>query len=242
MLAIAESQDELDVFREQLHECEEELQRIDNEKILLVSPAGLLQGRWTSPSASRRCETAWARCSTILGSRPKLVARRIKSKRASSLCGTSPPNCRLSRSSMRRSNTRQRLRPPPAPRVAQILQRGRDRQREEEQRCKLVNQLRAQRQCNRLLRSQVHRSQMDPPKIGQLTENGPRRRAAGPRQFSTCPMPNLLDPATRSRDPQRGARQLPEHKVEKAGGATHRAGGGTSRHLRSTAGGTKLRG
>ena len=44
MLAIAESQDELDVLREQLHECEEELQRIDNEKILLCQPTGAPAG------------------------------------------------------------------------------------------------------------------------------------------------------------------------------------------------------
>ena len=40
LLVIAENQDEVDSLREQLHECEEELQRLDNERFLLNQPAG----------------------------------------------------------------------------------------------------------------------------------------------------------------------------------------------------------
>ena len=44
LLVIAENQDEVDSLREQLHESEEELQRIDNEKILLCQPVGAPAG------------------------------------------------------------------------------------------------------------------------------------------------------------------------------------------------------
>ena len=44
LLVVAEAEDELDSLREQLHEAQEEMQRIASQHVLLVSPAGARPG------------------------------------------------------------------------------------------------------------------------------------------------------------------------------------------------------
>ena len=54
LLVVAEAEDELDSLREQLHEAQEEMQRIANQKIILASPAGAP----VAPKDIAQCVTA----------------------------------------------------------------------------------------------------------------------------------------------------------------------------------------